>query len=448
MTENSNQNVIQKAINSSNNFGQGRLFSTPTTKQEGKYNFVISEAQNTHIGDVYNYASSEKHPIPESVEKPDLEKFPYSEMYITKDPPENVAVLHIYENGDGKYSLLGGSHYHKLPATEPLQKPNITLRNLFQRDSTEVSKNIQDTQRNMKRFSKINLPLRKWLKSLRNTESDICLVIADFTDYEIPWEMFSLSLEGKSEDSYIGTSISIARWRYIIMEDDNLNLQFEKEICVGTTIAYQNNDLGESIWNGLRAILYKDVKQFQSHLIKKDIDCGLIYLTGIGVIRENEEEVIFGSELDDSQQITIRELEREQLQLIQNSKLLVFINASYSGVHFKDLDVSDSYTWGWVEFFLSRGAQGVIGSLGGVRNNYAFEFAHDFIHASQSSPHLSIAALIKNLRYQLVQESKNSSDAEEKQKSLEKLIHSFMYVYYGNPMMALRLTLEEGGIHG
>ena len=78
-------------------------------------------------------------------------------------------------------------------------------------------------------FSHVNLEIRKWLKLLRRKLGEhLCLVIADHTDFEIPWEMVELS-PYESPNEYLGALIATVRWRQIIRGDDCLVLEFKAE---------------------------------------------------------------------------------------------------------------------------------------------------------------------------------------------------------------------------
>jgi hypothetical protein len=258
--------------------------------------------------------------------------------------------------------------------------------------------------------------------------------------------MVSLS-PNQSPYDYLGALMTTVRWRDVILDEGNLKLEFEQNLCTGTAITYEAASPESVLWSGIKVIPYQDIKQFQIRLQQEETDCGFIYMAGSGRISEDGRDMILGSEIDESQRITLGELQFEQLKLIQQSRSLVFINANYSGLNLEDPDIPGSYTWGWVEFFLSKGARGVIGTLGIVEKRYAAEFVHHLIRASQDSPNLSVAASIRSWRSKFTKKLKDSCDSlseEEKIQYLEQLIYSFMYIYYGNPMTILQLMPARG----
>jgi hypothetical protein len=74
-------------------------------------------------------------------------------------------------------------------------------------------------------FSLVNLELRKWLKQLRDKFGEqLCVVIADHTDFEIPWEMLELSPD-ESPNEYLGALITTVRWRHVISGDNHVVLE-------------------------------------------------------------------------------------------------------------------------------------------------------------------------------------------------------------------------------
>ena len=367
--------------------------------------------------------------------------FSSNEIYIDQKLPPEVAVLQIYQNGEDKYSVWGGNAVSRLPSTQPKEIPELSLGKLVLQK--ELPEDIRD---GMSCFSEENIEIRNWLKKLRNDfDEQLCLIINDHTDFEIPWEMVELS-PWNSSSEYIGASITTVRWQKVIREEDYLTLEVKKDKCFGSAVAYvldtELQEIGPEldILERLQSVIYRSsthtIEEFQTHLESNESGCGFVYISCHGNFSENLREITLGSNSDKQQQLKLLALRRCQLNLIKNSQGIVFINACHSGRHQEHPFIPQGYRRGFVELFLKKGARGVIGTLGPVGNKYAGKFARDLIHESLESSKLSVAELIRKLRLRIVE---NLSDMPTSE-GLECLIYTFMYVYYGNPMTVLQLT--------
>ncbi|MBD2770885.1 CHAT domain-containing protein [Iningainema tapete] len=384
--------------------------------------------------------------LPEDIETATEEiLLPPNQLYITMKLPKEVAILHIYQNGADEYSVWGGNAVTVLPQTQPNKPPDLSLGKLVSKG--ELPENIQD---DMSYFSLINLEIRKWLKQLkRKFGEQLCLVIADHTDFEIPWEMLELSPDD-SPNEYVGALITTVRWRQIIRGDDYVVLEFKADECCGNVVAYvldtELHGTGPEldILEQLQAVIYRsskhNIKEFQTHLQRNDAGCGFVYIACHGTLRSNIREITLGSNSNEQQQLKLLALRRCQLNAVKNSQGIVFINACHSGREQAHSSIPHSYRMGFVELFLAKGARGVIGTLGAVGDSHAAEFARDLIKESLRSPNHSIAALLKKLRLKVVEKLPEQPTTQD----ILPFIYTFMYVYYGNPMTVLRLTPPGG----
>ncbi len=380
--------------------------------------------------------------LPENIERATEEiVFPPNELYITLKLPKEIAILHIYQSGTDQYSVWGGNALSSLAMTQPHQPPNLSLGKLVQKG--ELPENIQD---DMSYFSHVSLEVRKWLKQLRSKfGEELCLVIADHTDFEIPWEMLELS-PYESPNEYLGALITTVRWRQIIKDDEYVVMEFKAHECSGKTVAYvldtELKGVGAEleILDRLQAVVYRsskhNIKEFQMHLQRNDDICSFIYIACHGSFKNNLKEIALGSLSNQQQQLKLMALYKCQLHLVKQSQGIVFINACHSAREQAHSSIPHSYRIGFIELFLRQGARGVIGTLGAVGDTHAAKFARELIEESLSFPNLSVAALLKKLRLKVVKNLPNEPTTQD----LLPLIYTFMYVYYGNPMTVLRLT--------
>jgi hypothetical protein len=327
-----------------------------------------------------------------------------------------------------------------------MQSPNLSLGNLVREEV--LPEDIRDT---ISFFSHINRDIRIWLKDLRQKFGDqLCLVIADHTDFEIPWEMVQLS-PNKLQKQYLGALITTVRWRTVISDDDeHLVLNFQADECCGSAIAYvldielKGVGLELSILEKLQAVIYRssthNIKAFQTHLQQNESNCGFVYISSHGTFSQRLHEIAIGSYKKKEQQLKLLALRQCSLNLFKGSRSIVFINACHSGRQEAHTFIPRGYCVGFIELFLAKGARGVIGTLGAVGDSDAAKFAHDLIEESLRSPNLSVAALLRKLRFRVVENLPEQPTTQD----LLPFIYTFMYVYYGNPMTVLRLTPPGG----
>jgi hypothetical protein len=405
------------------------------------------------------FTDKEKEPIqtpslPEEEKKVTAERRFYRQIHVTDKLPPQVAILHIYQSSANEYNLmLMGSLIPKKELKEPKQRPQLSLGELVQQK--KPPEEIRDA---LYVFSLSNPELCNWVKALRQTfqrtleetsapnAQQLCLVIVDYTDFEIPWEMLELSSED-SPNQYLGAIITTVRWQPVRIEDTYLNLQPKAEKCCGQAIAYVlNNDelqgVGPElqILEQLQAVVYRNITTFEDHLQRPESNCGFIYISCHGGFSTNPSEIWIGSERHLEQRLRLLNLRRRQLTLVKKSPSIVFINACHSGRHQAHPSIPKSYRVGFAELFLAKGARGVIGTLGAVGDRHAAQFARDLIQESLNSPDLPVAALLRQLRWKVVQNLPENPTTED----LLPFIYTFMYVYYGNPLTVLRLTPDGG----
>jgi hypothetical protein len=438
MAEDSKLSIGQRAASYAVSPSKASLPNAGLIDQKGEYNNNIHEGQNTHIGDVYaHFGEGFINPSRDiDITKP--RKFPFGKVHITEKLPAHAAVLYVYQNGDDQYSLLGSNLVESLLPSAPYNKPRLSLGHLVSEDQLPP----EEIKYDMNLFSDLNIDLRKWLKKLRTMHKDeLYLIVSDYTDYEIPWEMVELS-PTESPNEYIGALINTARWQDVILGDDYLELECCDDTCEGNVVAYINQQelIGVSAevdsLSKLNAATFEDIKDFQKHLLQDIGGCGLIYMACHGIFTENIRDMALGSLEDRTQQLKLCTLRTKQLKLLKNSRGIVFINACHSGRHQAHPSIPNRHRWGFAELFLQKGARGVIGTVGKVGDEYAAKFASEIIEAVQTHPNLSITAIIRKVRFEVI----SSLPEEPNTRELLPFIYSFMYVYYGNPMTILSLT--------
>ena len=119
----------------------------------------------------------------------------------------------------------------------------------------------------------------------------------------------------------------------------------------------------------------------------------------------------------------------------------MFINACHSGrLHKNDpLRIKESKIFsGFPIFFLEKGAKGVVGTLDSIDDEYAFQVSNYFFQEYQDNPSLSVATILRNIRKNVVKKY-----IDNKHENAPLFLHTFMYIYYGNPMTTLNIIPHE-----
>jgi hypothetical protein len=367
-------------------------------------------------------------------QKVDTEVFPLSKVYITAQIPPEVAILYIQADGKDRYRLMGGNAAITLPLTESHEKPDISLDTLVRE-----GENPQTILYTIKCFSRSNLKLRRWLNEIIQTsDCKKYLVIADHTNFEIPWELLQPSPD-RLPYRYLGALVTTVRWQNID-SDDEITLEFAPEECCGDTIAYTNHqelNVSEEIMvlKKLKANIFDDIAKFHGHLQIKKTDSSFIYIAAHGIFTKDHDDIAIGVLNDKKQQLKLIDLDMNPLK----TGGIVFLNTCHSGQHQTHSRIPNCRV-GFVELFFRKGAKGVIGTLGGVGDIYAARIARNLMQTCLDAPSLSVAALLRDIRAKVVADLAK----EQTQDNLLAFIYTFMYVYYGNPMTILRLTPSGG----
>jgi len=340
--------------------------------------------------------------------------------------PENVAVLYVEYQGDGKLHLRGWNL-----SEEPIVFPSdgwetIKLAEILAKKS-EVPEEI-DVLTYIHSFSRHSpRGLIKWLKNLLNTHGErLCLVISERNDLGIPWEILALDHE-----NYLGARAAVVRWKEVEGYEETRMLNINRIHHQGSVIAYFDSeelDLGalyperESM-SKLKVVNYTHLKELGHHLLslKTIEEIGLIYLGchGHDKMSIDERRALF-------KHIKLLCLKLERAKEHSNLRPLVFVNACDSALINANSD-------GPMDVWLALLASGYIGTLGPVGSTYASAVARRVLRTDT----LQIAEVLRLLRDEAVKEILGGKGAGE------NFIYAFMYVYYGNPLLSLRLEGAE-----
>lgn len=360
--------------------------------------------------------------------------------------PEQTAILHVQQCNQDKLQLLGWNRRGSPLETGPIDRLSKSLAEFIkQKVGPELAiKAIREFSR------KSPERLKVWLiELLKRYSEQLCLVIADHTDFETPWEMLEVG-----DEKYLGARAMIVRWTNVAYPIDWSQpaywhkLKMVPEQRHGSVIAYlDDKELEEKHTYAERRILGKlKVKQCTnlSELVELLSDAEL--LKGIGLIYlgcHGHDGRRIGSKFHSTGYIDAVELE---LPIVHpHPRPIFFVNACDSGRLKKDYNSSFS---GLVEIILARYADGYIGTLGQVGSAYASLIAENILKdASTLTDGIQVANKLRRLRAEAAERATRRAlltvSSEEKVQRETELIYTFMYIYYGNGMTQLQLEGKE-----
>jgi hypothetical protein len=347
---------------------------------------------------------------------------------------KRTAVLHIAADTN-KLKMTGWSRRGKILQADAVDWEVTKLAEFIRQqvDPEDVLSTIRGVSRT--KAGK----LIEWIRQLLEEHGEhFCLIIADHTDFETPWEMLELD-----DDEYLGVKVVVVRWmkvntfkgprilKLLDAEKQGQVLFYLDEEVLGAKQTYLERD----ILNKLRVQPCKDLAEVkkQLKLLKTSNNIGLVYLGCHGFEGES-----IGSQRHIFNRLTYLNL--EMIKEASEPRPVVFVNACESA----RLKRVGDYFRGLPEAFLARIASGYIGTVGQVESTYASTVAKSILQAACTEPDgICIAEVLRELREEVVNEwlecdPDDLSEADRISKET-KLLYTFMYVYYGDAQLRLRL---------
>jgi hypothetical protein len=319
--------------------------------------------------------------------------------------PEHFAILHIEQSEPDKYRIKGWNRrLVELKLERQELDDTIGLASFVEAKvaPADVLANIRSVSRRAPQ------PLISWLQQLYQCYAEkVCLVIADHTSREIPWEALEIA-----DNQHIGTSFAVARWIPVQNFAQWVQLRVENAVQRGAIVAHLDHsqlpatDRERAALDQFRTT-YLDRELLEDRLAQPLADVCLVYLATHGMFVYNDpHKIAVGSFENPSQRLTAVRL--EVLNPQTGARPLFFVNACHSAR-------------------LLRGRRGLcIGEalLG---------------HAGQSAQGINAAEALRQIRARAVAELlANPSPAAQL-----ACVFVFMYVFFGNPLAEWQLAAVE-----
>jgi hypothetical protein len=355
---------------------------------------------------------------------------------IEAELPEQVAIVAVNSHPDlalrDAFKLRSWHRYGE-PLEEASESTMITsvARLMQHQDAPEVIRG------KIRRFSEVACQhLKAWLRKLYARYGEqLCVVVVDSTPLEIPWEMFDLNDEDGQDERYLGAVARIVRW-LPPRHSRQCRLRVAKEHHEGAVIAYLDDRLGRAEITAELEML-QQVASERSQTLTALADRLHHPLTGVGLVYVG----CHGESGKRLQQQYPDQLTANHLELLRAHPVprpIAFFNACESARVLRNDMWDDS---SFVEITLRRFASGYIGTLGQVGTEAASLIARQIL-ALAAREDIPLAEILRRLRERAARELSEQyyQPAAVRKEHEYRLLYTFMYVYYGNPLACLRLA--------
>lgn len=365
----------------------------------------------------------------------------YESVQIALDaaPPDNVAVFRIRPgNGDGFWIADGFNRKCKALSELRLSRPKGLngewLWKLADADLERVRREFSGWSRTL------DPNLLQWFEDMRNSYGDhFVLVIVDMSYSNFPWELVHV-VDAELREIPIGALAIVVRWIPTRYFTSRHVLYLEDELCEGGTHAFFDKDLlGVDIErksaDKFEIETSEQLAEFAGRIATSAAQAAFFYAGCHGDFPEEpdilSEPTLFtqGGIAGAPQEIGCNLFDSDGFEADYGNRPLVFLNACHSA----RLIQKEQHIAGFAEVLLARWARAFVGTLGYVNSQNAAVFAAAlFEELLDSEEGVSIAEFLLHQRASAMAGFHSDRD-------VGKLLDAFMYVYYGNPFLRLKL---------
>lgn len=351
------------------------------------------------------------------------------------DIPDNWAILHVSEPQRGHLKLYG-IHRSMLHGKIPqLRQQQIGLAEFV--DSKVPAKSIFES---VNRFSREVVPqeLHLWLRKVVRQSPEAVFIIVEHTETCIPWELVRL------EEGYLGTHAEIVRWTTVRYYHRSVCMTPREELHSGSVASFVTLKNTAAEKDELRELSHKALSngaELLDFLEEADLSSvGLIYLACHGVLRYGHKTSTLyrtlGSLTNPSRGFV--DLDLEDLKRRGEALPVFVVNACHSGRLHRD---EGGGLHGFPKEFLAYVARAYVGTLGPVGDPYASEIGARILRRiRECGEGIYLSRLLREMREEA---SKGISYRKSPEKAQLRMLYTFMYVYYGNPLLRLKVQRPE-----
>ncbi|MGW3411970.1 CHAT domain-containing protein [Streptomyces sp. NPDC000888] len=292
--------------------------------------------------------------------------------------------------------------------------------------------------------------LAHWINRIRARHGDaLRLLVWDETGYELPWELFWVPKAAQHglEGGLLGALIRMARWTTV--HDTRQDLPRQKGDCEGRVLGYLHKDMADdgSVFAPYAHHLHLEMTPFLEALDTPVNRTGLVYMGCHGTYGDSVSHLSLGER-------TWAEFNAENMHVLRADGSLVCLNACHSGRFVDNSRQGEQALRGFAELFLRKGAGGCIVTSGEVGDPEARILVRRLVREVASHPQSPVTETLRSFRARAVEEfgslaaipNTRNDDGQVDwlgQKRVLRLLHAFMFHYYGHPLTTLRLTAGD-----
>ncbi len=404
-------------------------------------------------GSLYPVLESE-YIVPVQGQAPSPEQEVFSVRRINEHLPEKTALLLVKdgETENQKLLLRGWTRQGlELDISMHMGENIISLEEMlqhFRERSRRAAPDSSSILNRFKRFSRTSPPkMLRWFNNLYTIhQHDLNLIIVDLTQSEIPWEMLEFQPR-----QYIGACLNVARWLKAQYFTETTKFSIEPNQHIGSVVSYLDTPgLGDGDTQDEVMVLqqvvnepYQTINALEKRMRWSLDKIGMIYIGSHGTagqrLQQHNPDLLDRhlESYSSRRNPELLSINLENLYKSQLPRLTVFINACESARIIKNTPTDNS---NFVEEFLAHCAENYIGTLAKVDSKIASSIAKRIIAAAAEPGGANVAEVLRMLRAEAAEKVKNAYLlADDAEKPFDDFMHTFMYVYYGNPLARLQL---------
>jgi hypothetical protein len=373
-----------------------------------------------------------------------------------------IAVLHVSRVRDDKWEISGWNDRQKqLSAVEvpAPQGPGQTWREDL--DSAMLGR----LWRHFKPWSISNLSkLRTWLSALKAAYGDdLILAITGGPEAAFPWELAYADLNDNGHEAPLGAELTIVRWQFCgdighkpqdAAQWDPFDLETgDAAVCAGEVQAFLDDTLPGAVaerqaLGGFQTHIHNSLPELLQALKTMDRhkrSCALVF-AGCHADYGEEQRVRGEHTQGEIKEVALlaggASLSVDDLWDIdafaRAARPVVFFNACHSA----RLLSHHGMPWGLLVPVLLRVARGYVGTLARIESGLAGRMSQELLTKAREAGEVEIARYLRDLRREAYAAWKNK-DAHS-----DLLAYRYLYVYYGNPFVKLRLLPKPAATDG
>jgi len=374
---------------------------------------------------------------------------------LSQGLPNNVAVLKVIPTQfDGETCFRLEMHFRGQIRTtsKPADLTNQRRPYLVMADVVASREWVHDSACAVKSYNKLvnwsdtKYTLTKWLTILRQELGhELQLIIWDDTDFEIPWELFRHSMDGKP--AWLGTAVQLIRWTTV--HEAGRESQFSAELgecgTDGGIVLFEDLELvadrNTSLCRTWPAPPGYEFAETMTQLLDLLEDMtrivGFVYVRCHGTHGASLEKTSLA-------EVTLASLGARTLRALQKSNPLIFLNTCNSARAVVDRSLGERANRTFAEVFLRRRARAVIATLAEVPVGHSNALARRLVKEAQSG-HVALAERLREHRAKYANSlpSHTANLGETEQDAIKAFLFASMFVYFGHPDTTFRLASHD-----